>query len=176
MNTQTQPSAATRSGALHSIAFLEQGLTLLRQINDEQYGTKLPPVFSNGVGAHMRHILDHYECLLAGFESGRVDYDCRKRSELVEQDRSVAIEAINDIMSRLSSMSDHSGDTPLLVNMDSNDDSGEWSESSLSREFQFLSSHTIHHYAIIAAILNQAGCTLSPGFGISPSTLRHHQT
>ena len=44
--------------------------------------------------------------------------------------------------------------------------------SSLSRELQTLSSHTIHHFALIAITLRVHGFEVDPDFGMSPSTLR----
>lgn len=175
MNTLSQPDPAAHPGALDSIAFLEQGLALLREISDEQFAATLPPVFRSGVGSHIRHILDHFECLLAGLESGRVDYDCRARDARIEHERSVAIAALSGMIDKLHTIHRPAREMALLVKMDSGGETTEWAESSLSREFQFLTSHTIHHYALVAAILGHAGCTLNAGFGISPSTLRHTQ-
>jgi hypothetical protein len=45
--------------------------------------------------------------------------------------------------------------------------------SSVSRELQVLSSHTIHHFALIAMTLRAHGVDLDPEFGMAPSTLRY---
>ena len=42
-----------------NIRFLEQGLQLLKGIADEQYIHVEAPLYRNGVGAHIRHCLDH---------------------------------------------------------------------------------------------------------------------
>ena len=46
-------------------------------------------------------------------------------------------------------------------------------ESSVSRELQVLSSHTIHHFALIAITLRMHGVELDSDFGMAPSTLRY---
>ena len=46
-------------------------------------------------------------------------------------------------------------------------------ESSLSRELQALSSHTVHHFALIAVTLRAHGVQMDPEFGMAPSTLRY---
>jgi hypothetical protein len=46
-------------------------------------------------------------------------------------------------------------------------------ESSISRELQVLSSHTIHHFALIAITLRMHGVEMDPDFGMAPSTLRY---
>jgi hypothetical protein len=45
--------------------------------------------------------------------------------------------------------------------------------SSVGRELQALSSHTIHHFALIAVTLRLHGIQVDPIFGTSPSTLRY---
>jgi uncharacterized damage-inducible protein DinB len=51
----------------------------------------------------------------------------------------------------------------------------DWAGSTLGRELHFLFSHTVHHYALIAAQLRQIGLPIPEGFGISPATLRFRQ-
>ena len=46
-------------------------------------------------------------------------------------------------------------------------------ESSVSRELQVLSSHTVHHFALIAVTLRAQGVQMDPDFGMAPSTLRY---
>jgi hypothetical protein len=62
-------------------------------------------------------------------------------------------------------------DHDVLVRAEAGDD---WLPSTVSRELQALSSHTIHHLALVAIILRLQGIRLDPDFGMSPSTLRHH--
>jgi hypothetical protein len=45
--------------------------------------------------------------------------------------------------------------------------------SSIGRELQALSSHTIHHFALIAITLRLHGFDVDQDFGMSPSTLRY---
>ena len=173
MTLSTRQEHATHPLAFDNIAYLEQGVALLESIEDEHYAAALPPVFASSVGAHIRHILDHFTCLLDALASGRVDYDCRARDARIESDRQVALQAMLDVIKRLLDLPADDRDISLSVHMDSGSDAPIWAATSLTRELQFLTSHTIHHYALVANILGNAGVTLSPGFGISPSTLRH---
>lgn len=163
--------------ASHPIArdnarFLQQGVDLLERITDDQYAATRPPVFVTPVGAHIRHILDHFDCLLEGRDTGRVDYDLRRRDRRVESDRAYALSCLRATIDALRGVRGADGDEALEVRLDSGDTERAWGRSSLTRELQFLSSHTIHHYALVAAILQSAGCAPQPGFGVSPSTLR----
>ena len=47
--------------------------------------------------------------------------------------------------------------------------------SSVGRELLTLSTHTIHHFALIAITLRAHGVAVDPDFGVAPSTLRHRQ-
>jgi hypothetical protein len=60
-----------------------------------------------------------------------------------------------------------------MEDAESNDVSDSFMESSLSRELQVLSSHTVHHFALIAVTLRAHGVQMDPDFGMAPSTLRH---
>jgi hypothetical protein len=53
---------------------------------------------------------------------------------------------------------------------------GPWSRSTAARELQFLVSHTVHHYALIAFILRANGIDPGADFGVAPSTLAHRKS
>ena len=48
--------------------------------------------------------------------------------------------------------------------------------STLARETEFVHSHTVHHYALIAAKLKSVGIEVPDEFGVAPSTLRYWAT
>ena len=54
--------------------------------------------------------------------------------------------------------------------------SGEWCASTGRRELQFLLSHSVHHYAIIAMICGQHEIEVPEGFGVAPSTLKYRES
>jgi hypothetical protein len=53
------------------------------------------------------------------------------------------------------------------------DDAEEWAPTSFRRELDALLGHTVHHYAMIAAMLRHHGRAPDRSFGIAPSTLRY---
>ncbi len=160
-------------GAADAITCLAQGVDLLRGLTDQQYVASLPPTFASGLGAHVRHIIDHVDCLLDGLHEGRVDYDQRRREQRTEHERAYALEQLIARVERLCELGRVDANTTLLVNSDTGCGSVNWSRSTLARECQFVVSHTIHHYALIAAILAHSDLPVPTDFGISPSTLRH---
>jgi uncharacterized damage-inducible protein DinB len=48
-----------------------------------------------------------------------------------------------------------------------------WSVSSTFRELQFLATHTVHHFALVALLLRQRGVEVPVEMGVAPSTLEH---
>lgn len=156
-----------------NVVHLRQGIDLLRSISDVQFVATIPPVFANCAGVHIRHIIDQFNCFFDGVQCGRIDYDRRARNRDIEQNRELAIKSLEQVIIQMEKINDDSNKSFVEVKMDGGDadDEHTWSPSSVSRELQFLSSHTIHHYSLVAAILGNIGCDLPAGFGVSPSTL-----
>jgi hypothetical protein len=81
------------------------------------------------------------------------------------------------IIQRLEKAAELRGDSIIWVRVEDAkagriDDS--FMTSSVSREMQALSSHTIHHFALIAVTLKALGVNVDCNFGVAPSTLRHN--
>lgn len=158
---------------------LEQGLALLERIDDELYAGARGLPRKGGVGGHVRHCLDFYQSFLAGLPSGRIDYDRRERDGLVERDRAFAATKLRIVVSELRALSNVDGDAPVLVSLEA--ESGEssgpprWCGSTIARELQFLLSHTVHHYALVALTLRLRGFEPGEEFGVAPSTLKHRR-
>lgn len=153
-----------------NIAWLGQALSLIRAMDDEVFATTPRGMAPHRVGSHLRHVLEFYECFLDGLESQRVNYDSRKHDLAVETQRAAASARIEYIIGRLYAVRD---DAPLAIRVeDAQEDA--WLTSSIGRELQALSSHTIHHFALIAITLRLHGVEVHPDFGMSPSTLRHN--
>lgn len=154
--------------------FLEQGLDLLRRVPPEAYGRPVRAGWAP-VGAQFRHILDHYRAFAEGWSSGRIDYDLRQRSQLVEVDPTVAMVQASQMIEALEQIHVEDANRPLVVQMDSGGDQGlpDWRPSTIGRELQFLVSHTVHHFALIKLLLEDAGVPVDPDFGMAPSTLAH---
>lgn len=151
---------------------LQRGVKLLRRINDAVYQQRVSAVFASSIGAHVRHNLDHYASLLDGLGTGSIDYEVRKRDTVVEIDRHAAVAEIERVCRRLEALSEVSSSLRVRVRSDK-DLSSSWATTSLSRELDFLLSHTIHHYAIVATLCRLLGVWVEDDFGVAPSTLRY---
>jgi len=156
---------------------LQRGEAMLGRLTDSEYAEICLGGWAP-VGAQYRHILEHYHAFFRGLTSGRVDYDARPREQQLERSREAALEATRVYLTALEAL-DGATDRAILVQMDSGaappDETGDWRPSSAGRELQFLCSHTVHHYALIALLLKDVGSDLGPDFGVAPSTLAHQR-
>ncbi len=157
-----------------SISCVEQGIRLLKRLSPEVYIYKSADTLDSTVGGHFRHNIDHYESYLSGIERAAVDYDHRERDPIIETDPLCALRHLHLLVDRLRALEGTDLDHPLKVKMDCGSECADpWSNSSGRRELQFLLSHTVHHYALIAIICRLLGVEPEEDFGVAPSTLRY---
>ena len=154
------------------IAELERGIRIAGEVSRDAYTAAMNGGAS--AGAHLRHNLDFVNALLNGLAERRVDYADRPRDPLVETHRGHAIEQMRFAISRLENL------TPdilgRIVMVRSEIDADIWHTSSVSREIEFVHSHTVHHYALIARQLASAGFDVGADVGVAPSTLRYRSS
>jgi hypothetical protein len=62
----------------------------LHHLSDEQYVKQSKTLFKATIGQHVRHIIELFVCLEAGYESGLVNYEKRKRDILIEKNKDFA--------------------------------------------------------------------------------------
>lgn len=148
---------------------LQQALQLLDELDDAAFAR---------IGAHLRHVIEFYECFLDGLQMMHVDYDARRRDPAIEQHRRTAAARLRLLIERLASEPELRGDGSIFVRMEDATGRGISSPyllSSVGRELQVLSSHTVHHFALISLTLQAAGYTVEADFGVAPSTLRYRR-
>ena len=135
------------------------------------------PAYAVPVGAHLRHVIEHYEALLSPAETGFVDYDQRPRDREVEHRPAVARVRLEALRSRLLQCTG----APLAASLKVRGLGGmhgdfEFTvESSTGRELVFVASHAIHHFALLQAHCTQHGIAINAQFGLAPSTVAHER-
>lgn len=167
--TETKPMRPKPLQAL--IGELEKGRQLILRLDDAPYIHKSDT--SGSVGGHFRHDLNFVDAVLAGVASGVIDYNKRVRDRLIETDREYASEKFTEAIDKLMSL-----DTCVLNNevfVASETDTAMMHRSSISREIEFVHSHTVHHHALIAEKLSSQGIETGRYFGVAPSTLEYWQ-
>jgi hypothetical protein len=130
---------------------------------------------SSSVGAHIRHIIERFNCFFDGYQIKQINYDNRKRDRHLETNLASARSVLSGFAQLLSQVRNteiaalsvtESVDTnqaPVLV------------ESTVKRELMGLVSHTTHHLAIIVLLVNEQGGHLPSELGKAASTLIYEQ-
>lgn len=157
-----------------NLLVIRQGIELLTAIGPDHYNLRVPMAYNASIGGHVRHIIDHYHSFLAGCEARRLDYENRPRSAAIEQDSTLACHLLGEIAQRLEHLDAESAEHTLAYCAETAP--GRCAPTSVVRELEFLFSHTIHHYALVAVMCRLLGHEPAPGFGVAPSTLRHEQS
>ncbi|CZF80518.1 DinB family protein [Grimontia marina] len=163
-----EPFAVEVEGCLDVAA---QALELLYQLSDDQYNFVAAPYLQSSIGQHMRHILD----VMHAASAQDIDYDVRRRSHPVETSREIAIAEWRHLCEWLESLGDADMNTALYVRheVSLNRLAAAKSASTVGRELVFVSSHAVHHFALIRVSLSAQNIGVAETFGLAPATLSH---
>ena len=153
---------------------LRQLTDLLEQMHESQYFQQVAVLDNNTVGKHVRHIIECYQSLLAGFDTDVVDYENRARDLSLETNVVLAIIELKNINLAIIA---HEDDKNLFIqaNQSHENEGNLLVKTSLAREIVYCLEHAIHHMAIIAIAVKTAFPEISihPHFGFAYSTIKH---
>ncbi len=154
---------------------LEQGLLLLRTVDEATFGTVAEAPHSASIGQHYRHVLDHFICLAEGIMTGTIDYDRRSRNRDLENQCNSAQEKTEQLMLMFGNLTEAelSASYKVLYSVGYSNDEAQEIDTLLAREIAFCVSHAIHHFAIIRLVCAHFSIQLPEQFGVAPSTLKH---
>lgn len=129
-----------------------------------------------GIGPHLRHCYEHLSALRDGLGGGSVNYDARERNPILERDPAALTTAMADITAWLDSLDPHLLDQPLRTHQIPHVDAEPTvSASSLRRELLFVTSHTIHHLALVSMLAQLHGIALPENLGVAYSTTAYER-
>ena len=172
-----EPAAAMAVAEPPAVALdsvLQQLQAVVRCLRDEQYAQRPVGAVDSSIGGHVRHCLDHVAALLAGVETGTLDYDRRERGTAIEADRAAALDALRILRVRLDELGNDVVDRPItLSSMMTCDGAPIRVGTTAGREMAYVLSHTIHHNALIGVMVKILGGWLPDRFGYAPSTTAH---
>jgi hypothetical protein len=157
---------------------LQQGFVFLNRVGDEPYGRPLGGEFETSLGAHYRHVLDHFLCLSEGLQTGEVNYDQRHRNPQIESSVLCARLVTEGLIDELGGLSHEilRSECSVTYSVGYGETEAEAVRSNLAREVMFCVGHAIHHYAILRLLCAGVGVKLPYEFGVAPSTLKHLET
>jgi uncharacterized damage-inducible protein DinB len=158
------------------IDVVDQAISLLDDISLSDYQQILTPHFSSSIGAHIRHIVDHFLAVKNADAKTGINYNKRNRHSDVEQFPQAATAACAELSNWLQEIcSNQLLNNKVLVTteIDIGHNRSTTCESTLERELVFAASHAIHHYALIRIIRKMQGKELPKFFGYAPATITH---
>jgi uncharacterized damage-inducible protein DinB len=169
MTLSTEPSTTQPL-----IALLNQQSAVISQLPDAHYTQNPVGVIHSSIGGHVRHCLDHVRLLLDAIDSGQINYDHRRRGTSVESSTQAALAQIDEFVQTLDALdNDELLDAPLRMTvLLSPDEPPVVVRSTVGRELAYVLAHTIHHNALIAAMVRTLGGWLPERFGYAPSTIK----
>lgn len=163
---------------MNIIQYNVNNLTVIRSLVSTlsvgHYRDPLNILSGSSIGAHVRHILEFYICLLRDNGNSVVSYDERERNHRIETEKEFTLSLIDDIILSLNSLKQ---DKPLTLKSDfsAGEEDPIFFSTSLFRELGYCLEHSIHHEALIKIGVKslQVENVVSENFGVAPSTIRY---
>lgn len=138
-----------------------------------------PSLTLNGatIGQHIRHTLEFFICFEQGCNEGSINYDKRAHNKLMETDKAIALERLQQISHFIRTL-DPEKSLKLEVGYDIQRDESVTVETNALRELVYNIEHAVHHMAIIKIGINEVApyVMLPFDFGVAASTLRYKKT
>lgn len=151
---------------------LKLGGELIRFISDEQFRDASVPPYHSSIGCHIRHILDIFQCIFNGLDTGCVDLTARQRCEDVETNRTICLEYLGRVLVQLNDL--RAQDLGEIINV--TDDLGAGNVTckyTLGAALAQAHSHAIHHFAALGYVNASLGIEMPAAeFGFNPTTPR----
>jgi hypothetical protein len=150
---------------------LQELANTILQLSNEHYSQKSNLLNGSSIGGHTRHVIELFQCLLTGYNTGIVNYESRKRNLVLESNIDAASAALRSIASEISIPNK----TLILQGMFAENEIDEFDiQTNYYREIIYNLEHSIHHMALIRVAVNElTNITLSETFGVAPSTLQY---
>lgn len=174
MNFRTMPLLETPAARL-----LRFNRDVLAQAHDLACAHLAPnaPAYPRPVGAHIRHVIEHYEALLSPPEPGVVDYDARPRDAALEHDPRIALMRLSVLSLVLQGLCSQDLGSAVRVRGQGglHGDFDFEVASSMARELAFAASHAVHHFAVLKPHCDAHALGQALNFGKAPATVAHER-
>jgi len=145
----------------------------LNELSKDEYRQPSKVLLDATIGEHVRHIIELFQCLEKGYDTGIVNYEKRKRDHELEINKELASFLLKEIYQNI--------DKP---NKDILLEAGDYCDpmeivsisSNYYRELVYNLEHTIHHMALIRVGINEVSSVRLPEeFGVAYSTVKYRQ-
>lgn len=145
----------------------------LNQLSNDEYSRSSTILMKATIGQHVRHIIELFQCLEKGYDTGLVNYEKRKRDYKIETDKQLAVDLLKEVYRNI----EKPNKTIILEAEDYCDEVQIVSiPSNYYRELAYNLEHTIHHMALIRVGVNEVSSVVLPEeFGVAYSTIKYRQ-
>lgn len=145
----------------------------LSRLSPQQYQMPLKVLNGSSIGAHTRHVLEFYQCLLDGMEAGLVSYDHRKRDLQIEREHGYALAVLDGLCT--ATLAAGAAPQPFMLEVKLTEGSPLQLPSHFDREAVYMVEHAVHHYALIRIGVQEhfPDVEIEPAFGVAYSTIEY---
>lgn len=149
---------------------LNKAIALIEAIDSSLYCDDSVPPYYSSIGAHIRHVLDFFDCIVSGLDSNAIDLTARKRDITLATNKESCKKYIHELQATLNSYVDVNTDYLIHVTDMMGKDKVTVNYT-LESILAHANSHATHHFASIGYLLSQLGMPIKiSGFGYNPST------
>jgi len=143
---------------------------LISKLSDFEYCSPCYDLSNATIGEHTRHIIEMFQCLENQYENGIVNYDNRRRENLIQTNTAFAQECIVAVLNQIEKPNKNLQLQQIV------DEEELLIESNYYRELLYNFEHCIHHQALIkVAILQYATIAIDENFGVARSTIEYRK-
>lgn len=152
---------------------IDQLIDVAGKVSQDDFTRPLPILLDSTIGMHYRHIIEFYEVLFAGAETGEINYDSRKHDPDLEQSREKCRERLEGIRKLITL--DPAMQLKLNGSYAGESDDRFSLPTTFERELVYNIEHAIHHMAIVRIALQHEfpDVRLNKTFGYAYSTLKY---
>ncbi|KRB57180.1 hypothetical protein [Flavobacterium sp. Root186] len=149
---------------------LDELTDLLNQLSDKDYSKSCLALSNATIGEHTRHILEMFQCLQNGYDSGIINYDNRERNNRIQTETDFAKQCITEIKAGLQS------ENKIMFLEQFIDGLTMRIQSNYYRELLYNLEHCVHHQALIkVAVLQFENILIDDNFGVARSTIEYRK-
>lgn len=145
----------------------------LNQLNNTEYMQPSKILLNATIGQHVRHIIELFQCLEKGYETGIVNYEKRKRDYQIETNKELAVTLLKEVYQCI-----ERENKEIILEAEDYCDSMQIISipSNYYRELAYNLEHAIHHMALIRVGINEVSSIELPDeFGVAYSTVKYRK-
>ncbi len=170
-----ESKAKTSPVVVGCIETLSQGYEFLELLNDDDYVYVAQPHVSSSIGEHYRHWIDLFQAIQ--HQSGKIDYNVRRRGHRVERSISLAKQEIAELIQWLFNLPHQQLNQNVCVETEImlSQTHSEEVKSTVVRELTFATLHATHHFAMAKVVASLRGVQTQASFGVAPATASYQR-